>query len=294
MPELPEVETTRRGLSLAIEGRTVESVDLRRSGLRYPFTPGFQGLIEGRRVDRVDRRAKYLILRLSGEVCLVAHLGMSGSFRVERHGVRASQQASLYREIERHDAHDHVAFLMSDGTRIVYNDPRRFGFMFVTITAELASHPRMLGIGIEPLEPPLTAPALVKALSGSAAPLKAALLDQKRVAGLGNIYVCEALHRAGLSPFRSAATLSQPNSASRALASKLSKAITRVLGDAIEAGGSTLRDFSGADGRPGYFQHSFRVYDREGAACPSRNCRGTIIRSVQAGRSTFYCPECQT
>lgn len=293
MPELPEVETTRRGLAQAMQGQTIARVDLRRGDLRYPFTPGFQQLILGRRVERVDRRAKYLILRLSGNVCLVAHLGMSGSFRVERDG-GSSRQASLYRETTRYGAHDHVAILMSDGTSIVYNDPRRFGFMFVAPGDELAAHPRMRGIGLEPLEPPVTAAVLVKALSGSTAPLKAVLLDQTRIAGLGNIYVCEALHRSGLSPFRSAASIVAPDAASRTRAARLSKAIRQVLVEAIDAGGSTLRDFSGADGKPGYFQHSFRVYDREGAGCPRRGCHGTIMRSVQAGRSTFHCPECQT
>lgn len=293
MPELPEVETTRRGLSQAMEGRTIRSVRLQRADLRFPFDPDFRDRIEGREVEGVDRRAKYLIVRLTGGVRLVAHLGMSGSFRVEL-GTIQSRQANYYHEMARLVAHDHVTFLMSDGARIIYNDPRRFGFMFVTTDHELASHQRMRGIGVEPLSPPLTGQVLAKALSNSAAPLKAALLDQKRIAGLGNIYVCEALHRAQLSPFRSAATVASHDPLARRKAARLSNAIRRVLSVAIDAGGSTLRDFSGADGKPGYFQHSFRVYDREGAACPNRNCHGTIARAVQAGRSTFYCPECQS
>ena len=292
MPELPEVETTRRGLAPAMVGRTVRNLDLRRGDLRFPFQPDFRKRVEGQLVESIDRRAKYLIFRLSSGDALVAHLGMSGSFRVEQSGSEKST-ARLHREIARLDAHDHVVFEMSGGVRIVYNDPRRFGFMFVVAGAELASHPRMRDIGLEPLEPPLSAAALSTALAGSSAPLKAALLDQKRIAGLGNIYVCEALHRAGLSPHRSAATLTRGSATARTQLSRLATAIRRVLIDAIKAGGSTLRDFSGADGKPGYFQHSFRVYDREGAACPRRGCMGTISRTVQAGRSTFFCSACQ-
>jgi formamidopyrimidine-DNA glycosylase len=292
MPELPEVETTRRGLSPEMVGRTVQKLDLRRGDLRFPFQPDFRKRVEGRVVERIDRRAKYLILRLSGGDALVAHLGMSGSFRVE-HAGDVRSPARLRREIPRLDAHDHVVFEMSGGVRVVYNDPRRFGFMFVVAGAELSSHARMRNIGLEPLEPPLSASALSLALAGSSAPLKAALLDQKRIAGLGNIYVCEALHRAGLSPHRSAATLTRSGPETRAETSRLATAIRRVLTDAIEAGGSTLRDFSGADGKPGYFQHSFRVYDREGAACPRKGCTGTISRNVQGGRSTFFCSTCQ-
>jgi formamidopyrimidine-DNA glycosylase len=292
MPELPEVETTRRGLSPAMVGRRVEKLELRRGDLRFPFQPDFRKRVEGRVVERIDRRAKYLIIRLSGGDALVAHLGMSGSFRVEYSG-DAMATARLHREIPRLDAHDHVVFEMSDGVRVVYNDPRRFGFMFVASGAALPTHPRMKDIGLEPLEPPLSAAALASALAGSSAPLKAALLDQKRIAGLGNIYVCEALHRAGISPHRSAATLSGGGPAARAETVRLASAIRRVLTDAIKAGGSTLRDFSGADGKPGYFQHSFRVYDREGAACPRKGCTGTISRIVQGGRSTFFCSTCQ-
>ena len=292
MPELPEVETTRRGLSPAMVGRKVERLDLRRGDLRFPFQPDFRKRVEGRVVERIDRRAKYLIFRLSGGDALVAHLGMSGSFRVERPD-DVHSPARLHREIRRLDAHDHVVFEMSGGVRVVYNDPRRFGFMFVVAGAGVFDHPRMKDIGLEPLEPPLSASALLSALSGSSAPLKAALLDQKRIAGLGNIYVCEALHRAGISPYRSAAMLARGGPEARAEAARLATAIRRVLTDAIEAGGSTLRDFSGADGKPGYFQHSFRVYDREGAACPRKGCTGTISRTAQGGRSTFFCSTCQ-
>ena len=292
MPELPEVETTRRGLAPAMGGKRVLKVELRRADLRFPFQKDFGERIESRTVERVARRAKYLIFHLSGDEALVAHLGMSGSFRIERSG-GGEPLARLHRDSPRQSMHDHVAFEMSDGARIVYNDPRRFGFMFVTAGQDLAAHPRMRGIGVEPLDPPLTANGLAQALAGASAPLKTALLDQRRLAGLGNIYVCEALHRAGLSPWRSAATLAASNDEARAARVRLSAAIRRVLMDAIDAGGSTLRDFSGADGTPGYFQHSFSVYDREGAACSRRGCGGTITRARQSGRSTFYCGECQ-
>lgn len=288
MPELPEVETTRRGLAAALTGKEISSVELRRGDLRFPFQADFRKRVQGRRIERLDRRAKYLLIRLSGGDALVAHLGMSGSFRVE--GMSdAVATARLHHEIRRVDAHDHVVLETSDGIRVVYNDPRRFGFMFVAAQDELDSHPRLSGIGLEPLEPPLTPTRLVKAMAGVSAPLKAALLDQRRIAGLGNIYVCEALHLAGLSPYRSTATVMNDRTAAK----RLAEAIRRVLTAAIQAGGSTLRDFSGADGKPGYFQHSFQVYDREGAACPRRGCHGTVTRAVQNGRSTFYCMSCQ-
>ena len=292
MPELPEVETTRRGLAPAMEGKAISRVILNRPDLRFPIQSDFRARLAGRTVERIDRRAKYLLLRLSGGDVLVAHLGMSGSFRIE--AARAPlETATLYREIPRLAAHDHVIFEMSEGARIVYNDPRRFGFMFVAADADLEHHPRMRGIGVEPLEPPLEPSTLDRLFEGAGTSLKAALLDQKRIAGLGNIYVCEALHRAGLSPLRRAATLSGGDQLARTARRRLASAICNVLSDAIEAGGSSLKDFSGADGKPGYFQHAFRVYDREGAACPKRGCKGAIERVVQSGRSTFYCRTCQ-
>ncbi len=292
MPELPEVETTRRGLALAMEGRSIQRVVLNRPDLRFPIQADFVRRVENQTVDKIDRRAKYLLLRLASGDVLVAHLGMSGSFRVESAGA-SHEPATLYREIPRLAAHDHVVFEMSGGSRVIYNDPRRFGFMFVAHGAELDRHPRMAGIGLEPLEPPLEADTLARLFDGAQTSLKAALLDQKRIAGLGNIYVCEALHRAGLSPTRLAGAISGAGQFARAARGRLAIAIRDVLLDAIEAGGSSLRDFSGADGKPGYFQHSFRVYDREGAACPKRGCNGTIERIVQSGRSTFFCRSCQ-
>ena len=217
---------------------------------------------------------------------------MTAAFRVvSPDGVAKPGEFHYPRNEDR--AHDHVVFEMGDGGRIVYNDPRRFGFMFIARNEELAAHPRMRGIGLEPLEPPVEPEALARLFDGAGTSLKAALLDQKRIAGLGNIYVCEALHRAGLSPLRQASTIAGTDRFARAARGKLAMAIQQVLTDAIEAGGSSLRDFSGADGKPGYFQHTFRVYDREGAACPSRGCKGNIERVVQSGRSTFYCRACQ-
>ena len=292
MPELPEVETTRRGLALAIVGQKVKRVVLNRADLRFPFQTDFSTRVDRHTVEAVDRRAKYLLLRLSGDNVLVAHLGMSGSFRVETAGASA-EAVKLHREIPRLAAHDHVVFEMSGGGRVVYNDPRRFGFMFVAHANELDRHPRLAGIGLEPLEPPLEAATLARLFDGAQTSLKAALLDQRRIAGLGNIYVCEALHRAGLSPMRMAGAICGADKFGRDARDRLAKAIHHVLMDAIEAGGSSLRDFSGADGKPGYFQHSFRVYDREGAACPKRGCNGMIERIVQSGRSTFFCRSCQ-
>ncbi|MFV0279648.1 MAG: bifunctional DNA-formamidopyrimidine glycosylase/DNA-(apurinic or apyrimidinic site) lyase [Rhodoblastus sp.] len=292
MPELPEVETTRRGLTPAMVGKTISRVRLNRPDLRFPFQADFSVRLRQRLVERIDRRAKYLLFRLSGGDVLVAHLGMSGSFRIEAGG-EAGKMSALYWQIPRLAAHDHVVLDVSDGARIFYNDPRRFGFMFVASETELVRHPRMRGVGLEPLDPPLDPQTLARLFDGAATSLKAALLDQKRIAGLGNIYVCEAMHKAGLSPMRRAASIAGPERLARDQRRRLASAICDVLNDAIAAGGSTLRDFSGADGRPGYFQHTFAVYDREGAACPKNACKGTIERIIQSGRSTFYCRMCQ-
>ena len=264
MPELPEVETTRRGLAPAMAGRIIRAVELRRPDLRFPFQNDFRDRLEGRRVETVGRRAKYLVLRLDGGDALVAHLGMSGSFRIEG-GADAGAPVRLHHEVARLAAHDHVLFP-------------------ATGPVILASNHRSYFDGA----------ALARVFAGVSANLKSALLDQKRIAGLGNIYVCEALHRAGLSPARSAATIAGDDRPARAAAKRLADAIRRVLEDAIKAGGSSLRDFSGTDGKPGYFQHSFRAYDREGAACPRKGCGGEIARTVHAGRSTFFCATCQT
>lgn len=292
MPELPEVETTRRGLARFIDGRKVGEVVLNRPDLRFPFQPDFRTRLTGQTILGVDRRAKYLIVRLSSGDAMVAHLGMSGSFRVVLDG-SDQETANLYRSIPKFATHDHVILRLTDGSQVIYNDPRRFGFMFVASFSELEQHPRFQKIGVEPLEPPLDEAVLRRVLSDTNLSLKAALLDQRKIAGLGNIYVCEALHRARLSPFRTARSIAGAGQNSLMRRVRLARAIIDVLGEAIDAGGSSLRDFSGADGKPGYFQHVFRVYDREGAPCPQDGCNGVVERATQSGRSTFYCAACQ-
>ncbi len=285
MPELPEVETVRRGLARTFEGGRIDRVEARRADLRFPFPERFAQRLEGRRVLALTRRAKYLLAALDSGETLTMHMGMSGSFRIEDGAV--ATPGEFYYERSKAPAHDHVVFNFESGARVVYNDPRRFGYMTLIRTAELAADPLFRDLGVEPLSEAFDAARLVELLAGARTPLKSALLDQRRIAGLGNIYVCEALHRARLSPLREAGSLP------RAKAKGLRQAIRAVLEDAIEAGGSTLRDHRQTDGALGYFQHSFEVYDREGAACRHARCKGTIARIVQTGRSTFYCPICQ-
>jgi formamidopyrimidine-DNA glycosylase len=219
------------------------------------------------------------------------HLGMSGSFRVE--DGRETTPGAFHFARSKAAAHDHVVIALSNGARVTYNDPRRFGFMLLTPSDKLADHPFFSRLGIEPLGEEFDAAALARLFAGRKTPLKAALLDQSLVAGLGNIYVCEALHRAGLSPLREAAAVAGKGGAPNAKAKRLAAAIKAVLEEAVAAGGSTLRDHRQTDGALGYFQHSFVVYAKEGAACRRARCSGTIARIVQAGRSTFYCPTCQ-
>lgn len=289
MPELPEVETVRRGLLPAMEGAIFERVELRRPDLRFPLPADFARRLAGARVERLARRGKYLTAALSSGETLIMHLGMTGRFTVERTGAgmggvaRPGGGAADPR-------HDHVVFLMNGldaghGARITFNDPRRFGFMDLASTAVLEASPHFAGMGPEPLDPAFTAAVFAARLRGRAAPVKTALLDQRLVAGIGNIYACEALFRAGISPRRKAQSLSA------ARAEKLHGALRAVLLDAIEAGGSSLRDFADASGARGYFQHRFSVYGREGEDCPA--CAGPVRRIVQSGRSTFYCPACQ-
>ena len=288
MPELPEVETVRRGLEPAMSGRIFERVEQRRSDLRFPFPPDFIARLTGRRIESLSRRAKYLLADLDDGATLIMHLGMSGSFRVD-----ANTPGVFHHDRSRIAAHDHVVFHMSGGATITYNDPRRFGFMLLEPRATLAEHKLFRGMGVEPLGNELDGDLLARLFAGKAAPLKAALLDQGLVAGLGNIYVCESLHRAHLSPRRAAGTLARKNGAATPRAHLLAATIREVLAEALEAGGSSLRDHRQADGSLGYFQHRFRVYDREGEACPTPGCRGVIKRMVQSGRSTFHCGECQ-
>jgi formamidopyrimidine-DNA glycosylase len=297
MPELPEVETVRRGLQPVLEGARIERAELRRAGLRFPFDPFFAERVAGRRVERLDRRAKYLLARLEGDLTLAMHLGMSGSFRIEDAAhpngeVVAGASFHLPRSEER--LHDHVVFHMeAPRSRIVFNDPRRFGYMTLIEGVNEASHPHFQRLGIEPVGEALDGVALARRLRGKATPLKSALLDQTIVAGLGNIYVCEALWRARLSPRRLAGTLVRADGEPTRHLDRLARDIRETIADAIEAGGSTLRDYRQADGSLGYFQHRFAVYDRENEPCRHEGCRGIVARIVQSGRSTFFCPVCQ-
>jgi formamidopyrimidine-DNA glycosylase len=295
VPELPEVETVRRGLQPVMEGARIVKLDARRPDLRRPLPKDFAKRVEGETVLGIGRRAKYLTVDLSSGDVLLMHLGMSGSFRVGQENKAADKAATpgtFHHPRSPAAAHDHVVFHMSSGATVTFNDPRRFGLMLLVPRAELAAHPLMREIGPEPLGNAFDAALLAAACTGRKTSLKAALLDQTVVAGLGNIYVCEALHLAHLSPKRRASTIAT-RSAPNARAEALVEAIKAVLNAAIRAGGSSLRDHRQTDGELGYFQHHFRVYDREGAPCPTPGCKGKVKRIVQNGRSTFFCPVCQ-
>jgi formamidopyrimidine-DNA glycosylase len=292
MPELPEVETVRRGLLPAMEGAHFIDVEARRPDLRWPLPDRMAARLKGQQIAALSRRAKYLLAELASGEVLLMHLGMSGSFRVSGGGAVHAPGVFHHARSEAR-AHDHVVFHMSSGVTVTFNDPRRFGSMLLLPREELAAHPLMASLGPEPLGNAFDAAMLARACAGRKTSLKAALSDQKVVAGLGNIYVCEALHRARLSPRRAAATLALRGGAPSPRAAGLVEAIKAVLNDAIAAGGSSLRDHRRTDGELGYFQHSFRVYDRAGKLCPTPGCSGTIRRIVQVGRSTFYCPTCQ-
>ncbi|MGA8582261.1 MAG: bifunctional DNA-formamidopyrimidine glycosylase/DNA-(apurinic or apyrimidinic site) lyase [Roseiarcus sp.] len=291
MPELPEVETVRRGLAPVMLGARIDKVVLRRADIRFPFPASFERRLTGRRIVDMSRRAKYLLFRLDSDETLIAHLGMSGSFRIEKTAV--STPGSFLHERSKDPKHDHVVMVLDNGYVVTYNDPRRFGFMDLAPTGALAEHPRLSGLGAEPLAPDFDAHCLAKLFAGARTSLKAALLDQKRIAGLGNIYACEALFRARLAPTRQARILADARGAPTRAAAAIAEAIRNVLEEAIEAGGSTLRDHRQANGELGYFQHVFKVYDREGQPCVRERCRGIIARTVHSGRSTFYCPVCQ-
>lgn len=284
MPELPEVETVRRGLIPVLEGRRIVRARVRREGLRIPFPEGLGPWLEGRRVRAIGRRGKYIIVAFEGtDSVLLLHLGMSGRMVVA--GAGGDNRAPPP------GPHDHVVIETDGGARITFNDARRFGLMTLAPESALHSHPLLAGLGPEPLDPAFTGDVLAGRLKGRTSPIKAALLDQRVVAGLGNIYVCEALYRARLSPRRRAGSIGPVR------AGRLASAITGVLTEAIAAGGSSLRDHMRPSGELGYFQHSFSVYDRAGAPCP--DCRpdeapcGGIRRISQGGRSTFYCPRRQ-
>ncbi len=293
MPELPEVETVRRGLERVLVGARFDRVEQRRADLRFPFPERFIERLTGQRVISLGRRAKYLLAALeSGEV-LIMHLGMSGRFIIARAGANVKNPGEFLHRAGGQDRHDHVVFTMSNRATITYNDARRFGFMLLTNCQELASHKFMANLGVEPLGDELTPDYLAARCRAKKTSLKAALLDQRIIAGLGNIYVCEALFRARLSPRRIASSLAlssgRPSARARALVPK----IKSVLEDAIAAGGSTLKDYHAPDGELGYFQHSFAVYGREGLECARPGCGGVVKRIVQGGRSSFYCPRCQ-
>ena len=282
MPELPEVETVRRGLAPAMEGAVIARARVNRPDLRWPLPEGLAERLTGRRVERLRRRSKYLLADLSGGETLIVHLGMSGRMLLS-----GRVQGAFLHAHPAPQRHDHVVLDMDSGARITFNDARRFGVIDLTATEALGRHRLLAGLGPEPLGNAFDETYLAGRLAGRKTAVKAALLDQRIVAGLGNIYVCEALHRARISPRRLAGNLG------RARIARLVPVIRDVLSEAIEAGGSSLRDHRRADGELGYFQHAFRAYGREGAPCRSDGCTGTIARIVQSGRSTFYCPKCQ-
>ena len=296
MPELPEVETVVRGLAPSLEGEVIKTVTLRREDLRFPFPENFAGSLAGRRIIRLFRRAKYILASLDDETVWLTHLGMTGRFTVFNATGKSHNLGEFYFEKAAGSGgdgrHDHVVIDLANGVRIVYTDPRRFGFMDHFSQSAMADHKLLGSLGVEPLGNALNAQYLSDAFAGKKAPLKAALLDQKIIAGLGNIYVCEALFRARLSPRRMAGTLSTRRAVS-SRAENLCAAIRACLTEAISAGGSTLRDFQNASGEDGSFQQHFDVYDRAGKPCTRKDCTGVIRRITQSGRSTFYCPKCQ-
>jgi formamidopyrimidine-DNA glycosylase len=292
MPELPEVETVRRGLQPVMEGSKILKAETRRKDLRFPFQKDFIARLEGQTVTGLGRRAKYLMADLESGDVLLMHLGMSGSFRVLKDEGQA-KPGQFHHPRGEDRAHDHVVFHMSSGAAVVFNDPRRFGYMKIMARKAFEDEPLLKGLGPEPLGNEFDAKMLAQSCANKKTSLKAALLDQRVVAGLGNIYVCEALFRSHLSPRRLAATLATKKEEPTDHAKRLVNAIHAVLNQAIKAGGSSLRDHRQTSGELGYFQHSFQVYDREGEKCQSAGCGGIVRRFTQNGRSTFWCPKCQ-
>ncbi|HEY8615459.1 bifunctional DNA-formamidopyrimidine glycosylase/DNA-(apurinic or apyrimidinic site) lyase [Phenylobacterium sp.] len=286
MPELPEVETVRGGLAPVLEGQRLARVEARRPDLRFPLPENFVQQLTGATIVSLRRRAKYLMATLDREDTLVMHLGMSGRFEIAR-PEGAVRPGEFHYAVDPDPKHAHIVFETEGGDRVTYYDPRRFGYMGLVNTALLDVHPWFAGLGPEPLSDAFDAAHLKAAFAGRKQGPKTLLLDQRIVAGLGNIYVCEALHRSRISPFKPAGRVSRPR------LETLVAAVKAVLAEAIEAGGSSLKDFASTDGALGYFQHRFRVYDREGRPCPNEGCAGVVQRQVQAGRSTFYCPVCQ-
>jgi formamidopyrimidine-DNA glycosylase len=300
MPELPEVETVRRGLQPVMEGARIVKAEARRKDLRFPFQKDFVARLTGQTVTGLGRRAKYLLADLGSGDVLLMHLGMSGSFRVVEDDEQ-SAPGKFHHPRHEDRAHDHVVFHMSSGASVIFNDPRRFGYMKIIARKALADEPLLKGLGPEPLGNEFDAKMLAQSCASKKTSLKAALLDQRVVAGLGNIYVCEALYRSQLSPRRLAATLATKTGRRKGVAGgeptdhakRLVNAIHAVLNQAIKAGGSSLRDHRQTSGELGYFQHSFQVYDREGEKCQTAGCSGIVRRFTQNGRSTFWCPKCQ-
>jgi formamidopyrimidine-DNA glycosylase len=281
MPELPEVETICRGLEGVLRGRRFARVEQRRKDLRFSLPERFAARLTGRRIERLERRAKYILMHLDDGEVLLVHLGMTGRFRVTAGG--DPRQAK----------HDHLVFTMSDGAVVTYNDARRFGYMTLIAGAHLADNAYLRGLGVEPLSSAFSAAYLARRASGKKAGLKALLMDQRVIAGLGNIYACEALFHAGLDPAKPASRLARSGGAPTPLAARLVASVKAVLEGAIRAGGSTLRDYVQTDGKTGSFQDQFRIYGREGQPCARPRCRGTVRRTTLGGRSTFHCPVCQ-
>ena len=293
MPELPEVETVRRGLEPILVGNRFAAIEQRRKDLRFPLPVDFARRLEGRTVRALDRRAKYLLGRLDDGEVLVMHLGMTGRFSIDRANGAKLKAGAAPQKQRRTPKHEHIVFHLADGVAIRYSDTRRFGLMDLVPGEDLDRHALFKGLGVEPLGPDFTPALLARTLAGKKTSIKAALIDQRKIAGLGNIYACEALHRARVSPKRLAGTLATKTGKPSAQTTALVDSVKAVLEEAIRAGGSSLRDYAGADGRLGRFQHRFKVYGREGKPCPRKNCGGTVRRIVQGGRSTFYCPTCQ-
>ncbi|KPQ17954.1 MAG: DNA-formamidopyrimidine glycosylase [Rhodobacteraceae bacterium HLUCCO18] len=287
MPELPEVETVRRGLAPVLEGAVIATARVNRPDLRWPFPERMAERLTGARVERLRRRSKYILADLSTGETLIIHLGMSGRMIVSAGDAARAVPGVFHHAHPAPEKHDHVVLDTEAGARITFNDARRFGAMDLSPTDQVDAHWLLGGLGPEPLGNAFHEDHLAMAFAGKRTPVKAALLDQRIVAGLGNIYVCEALYRSGISPLRHAGRISRPR------ITRLVGDIRTVLAEAIEAGGSSLRDYRQADGDLGYFQHSFRVYGREDDPCQTPDCRGVIRRKVQSGRSSFYCPICQ-
>ncbi len=295
MPELPEVETVKRGLEPALLGRKFERIDLRRKDLRFPFPEGMAEIMRGAEVQALERRAKYILVHCSNGKSLILHLGMTGRFTIVKANGASFEPGAFYHEAggaTEPGPHDHVIWHLDDGTRVIYNDARRFGFMDWADTHLRNEHKLLRDIGVEPLGNSFHLDHLAEKFRDKKAPVKAALLDQHVVAGLGNIYVSEALHRARISPKLMAGKLVKVSSSDPRLA-ELVRHIRDILNEAITAGGSTLQDFQGTSGEKGAFQQRFLVYDRQGENCATPGCTSVITRIVQSGRSTFYCPTCQ-